>query len=53
MGKKFTAKVIRHKSGLKEGEYGRITSKELAPYIGKEVEVSIKEKEKAQAQEEE
>ncbi len=46
--KTFTAKVLKHRSGL-EGDFGRITSKELGEYIGKTVKVRVEEIKKDEA----
>lgn len=37
------ATVREQKSNLGTDKFGRITSKELAPFIGKDVEIEIKE----------
>lgn len=39
---KFKAKVREQKSNLGKEPFGRITSKNLAQFIGKDVEVEIK-----------
>lgn len=40
---KFKAKVREQKSNLGKKPFGRITSIDLAPFIGKDVEVTITE----------